>query len=434
MGRSSLEQDRFSCVAFYSSMTFESLSTCRRHCCYYTDTTLAHNNTTNSSQIIRPVLMLRQTPQLLTRYAVRFQYHGGSFLGFSQQQHEDCFTADGTDLRGYTSVETRLRRALHPLLGARHHSDRRLELSDECDKSNSFSSVPLQVSSRTDRRVHALGNTLHVDLPSGFLTPQQLQQGWQYHLSRDRFYSQHGQSASATISDNHPFVRRRLKNSTLFPHVDDYLRSGPGQDIRILRAVEAPSVDWNARFSATERTYVYRILARSLSETNEYASDSAAPFEYDRSWNLTSHKQTPLNIHNMQEAADALVGAHDFTSFRAKGCQQSTPVVEIREITIRSQAYSFLPEHCYLGEADEGRPQLITIVVRGNSFLYRMVRNLVGFLVHVGQQPLSMCSSSSTARARAMDLLQARDRSLAPAMAPAHGLFLAHVQHGDFNF
>lgn len=361
------------------------------------------------------------------RYAVRFQYHGGPFLGFSQQREEDCVTWDGTDLRGYTSVETRLRRALDKLVPSVEEP------------------FELRVSSRTDRGVHALGNTLHVDFPSGILSPAKLLLGWQYHLTRDDLYHR---SQSSDMRHT-----KRIKNASLYPHGDDYVRAGPGRDIYLLNAVEAPLTvrytrndeevdeDWNARFSATERLYVYRILQQSyVADGPEYQKlHCGAPFEWDRSWILKPGQ--PLNLLSMQLAADALVGTHDFSSFRAKGCQQSSPVVQIRDIAVEAQPYGFPQQlsNTVGWESAKGighNHRLITISVRANAFLYRMVRNIVGYLVHVGQQGMG-CDSNSRKKMiqqSTQELLAARDRTLAPSMAPAHGLFLVHVQHGDFNF
>jgi tRNA pseudouridine38-40 synthase len=69
--------------------------------------------------------------------------------------------------------------------------------------------------------------------------------------------------------------------------------------------------------------------------------------------------------------------------------------------------------------------QLVTILFSGNSFLYRQVRNMVSCLVKVGRGRLKPAEVQS--------ILAARNRSRVPGMAPAHGLYLVDVQHGDFN-
>lgn len=357
-----------------------------------------------------------------TRYAVRLQYHGSSFLGFSKQKLEDCVLPDnnGTDIRGYTSVETRLLKALGKLTNTTSTED--------------FS---LQVSSRTDRGVHALGNTLHVNVAPS-LSIQQILHGWRFHLARDDYYSykhHHNHHQQQRDSNNNIFIRQRVREAHLVPRGDDYVRAKPGHDIRIINVTPAPNNEWNARFSATERVYVYRIL-RYGKEQSSNSSIAANPFEWDRAWLL----QTPkcLHVPNMQHAAECLVGEHDFTSFRAKGCQQMNPMVHLKSIQIHSQPYSVFPNVSWRdshqsAQNNNDNAQLVTIVVRGTSFLYHMVRNIVGYLVHVGQQQQQ--PQDSQQRKATLDILHARDRSILPgSMAPAQGLFLAHVQHGDFDF
>lgn len=327
------------------------------------------------------------------RYALRIQYHGGSFLGFMKQKHEDCITND-VDLRGYTSVQSRLERALHRLVG-----------DDGYDN--------LQISSRTDRGVHALGNTLHIDIAENRLTPKQLHLGLNYWLARE-----HSPYDPSTIG------HKRLRDANLVCKGDDWVRHSPMGDVRVLAAAEAPRrmrnlhaigeegewIHWNARFSATSRTYLYRILAgRDI--------DTAAVWEWDRSWRIPY----PLDVEAMRHAAVSATGEHDFTSFRARGCERSSPIMALQSIEIAERPYG----QWELGwGADSASLQLVTILLTGNAFLYRQVRNLTGCLVEVGRGRLAPSAVEQ--------ILAARDRRIAPAMAPAQGLFLANVQHGDF--
>jgi hypothetical protein len=108
--------------------------------------------------------------------------HGSSFLGFSwQDNRENVILPDGTDLRGYRTVEGRLRQALQSLFP-------KTDSDDSKDGGNGFGYENIQVSSRTDRGVHALKNTLHVDLwnRNDNLTTQQIHRGVNYFLSRQR--------------------------------------------------------------------------------------------------------------------------------------------------------------------------------------------------------------------------------------------------------
>ena len=239
---------------------------------------------------------------------------------------------------------------------------------------------------------------------------------------------------------------------------DDWRRHSVSDELRILAAQPAPEVmynpfsvsdpsqptevDWNARFSATQRTYVYRIL--NFNHHDKHGGDGGdggdgwgVPVEWDRSWRLRKW----LNVGEMQRAATLLEGTHDFSSFRGAGCQRQSPIVHIQSIHIHASPYdeaamlwgttttttggSTDPLGSNRGDPD-AFPQLVTITIVGNAFLYRQVRNMVGCLVEVGTGRLSPYY-------KVEDLLRAKDRRLAPGMAPAHGLFLVDVQHGDFH-
>ncbi|MDA0679509.1 MAG: tRNA pseudouridine(38-40) synthase TruA [Proteobacteria bacterium] len=147
--------------------------------------------------------------------------------------------------------------------------------------------------------------------------------------------------------------------------------------------------DFHARFSATCRSYRYLILNR----------DHRSALNRHRAWWVFE----PLDENAMQEAASHLVGEHDFSSFRAAGCQASTPVRNLSELVV-----------CRQGD-------LIAITVRANAFLQHMVRNIAGTLVAVGrgdQQPNWVLS-----------VLADRDRSKGGIAAPPHGLTLIGVEY-----
>ena len=428
-----------------------------------------------------------------TRFAVRLQYHGGPFLGFTQQGEEDCITKDGIDLRGYTSVETCLRRALARLLGGRPERQATRERDSDSEQDHSRRHLyydNIQVSSRTDRGVHALNNTFHIDIcNSRGLQPQKIHRGLNFYLARPDENERTPESDHHHDRDSHPtLVRKRLKGATLHRTGSEWMNTSPAHNIRILNVVPAPErmfippsfrndaslsngegdndnneyMDWNARFSATQRTYVYRILASSAAADGS-SSDWAAPFEWDRSWRVhlpasssSSLKHDPnlINIAEMKRAASFLCGEHDFSSFRAKGCQRTSPIVNMSNIQIHSQPYG-MPSiingwnhqagggllglgtpaeftsqsgdnHAFSASTTTAACQLITILFQGNSFLYRQVRNMTGCLVQVGTGDMTADE--------VRELVQARDRRQAPRMAPAQGLFLAHVQHGEFVF
>jgi len=149
---------------------------------------------------------------------------------------------------------------------------------------------------------------------------------------------------------------------------------------------------FHARFSATGRRYVYRLLVDPV----------RSPLWVGRAgWCFR-----PLDVAAMREAASALVGTHDFTSFRSSQCQAASPVRTMHSLRIH--------EH--------GRFLLFSL--HANAFLHHMVRNLVGGLVYVGlgRQPASWMA----------ELLAARNRSLgAPTYAP-DGLYLTGVDYPGF--
>jgi tRNA pseudouridine38-40 synthase len=147
--------------------------------------------------------------------------------------------------------------------------------------------------------------------------------------------------------------------------------------------------EFHARFAATGRVYQYLILNR-LQRSALYRH---------RAWWV----HEPLDVARMQVAAAALVGEHDFSAFRAAGCQASHATREITRLTL------------------ERRGDLILLEVGANAFLQHMVRNLTGTLVAIGRgdQPPEW----------AADVLAGRNRTAAGMAAPPHGLTLVAVDY-----
>jgi tRNA pseudouridine38-40 synthase len=373
------------------------------------------------------------------RYAVSLQYHGSSFLGFSSHgDREDCLHPDGTDLRGYRSVESRLGQALTDMVGA-----------------NGWRGI--QVSSRTDRGAHAFKNTCHVDIRVEYDTnnnhwpTDRLHRALNFHLGRQQPWFQRDGTSAADCNQERPKTSRtsrRNQVSKQHARLGDYWRRyDPMNEMRVLQVLPAPTDDWHARYSATQRTYLYRIWYSTRRD-----ADYAAPFEWDRAWRVLANKNggAALDVHAIRQAARHLVGEHDFSSFRGKGCQRSSPVTNLMDIQVHSchqrdlsfcsgwttySGASSLLESNNRGSAEEdvserdfvpGQScQLVNLIFTGNAFLYRQVRNLTGCLVDVGRGDLNADTIP--------ELLAGRNRRLAPAMAPPHGLYLVNVQHGDFR-
>jgi tRNA pseudouridine38-40 synthase len=205
--------------------------------------------------------------------------------------------------------------------------------------------VTVHAAGRTDAGVHALGQVAHFDLAKE-TTAFRLSEALNFHLK---------------------------------PH-----------PVAVLDCREAP-LDFHARFSAIERRYRYRIVNRR------------APLTLDkgRAWRIS----VALDAGAMHEAAQILVGRHDFTSFRAADCQAESPVKTLDEITVSRYG-------------DE-----IEIAARARSFLQHQVRNMVGTLRLVGE-----------GKWRARDVkqaLEARDRAAAGPTAPADGLYLVAVRYNE---
>jgi tRNA pseudouridine38-40 synthase len=196
---------------------------------------------------------------------------------------------------------------------------------------------------RTDAGVHALGQVAHVDLAKD----------WESDTVRDAI------------------------NAQLRPH-----------PIAVLSA-ERMAEDFHARFSAAKRHYLYRTLNRR--------ADLA--LERDRAWKIAR----PLDAGAMHEAAQHLVGHHDFTTFRSTECQAKSPIKTLDQLDV-------------VRAGDE-----IRIAVSARSFLHNQVRSMVGSLALVGE---GRWSGDDLRKA-----LEAKDRTACGPVAPACGLYLVRVDY-----
>ena len=164
------------------------------------------------------------------------------------------------------------------------------------------------------------------------------------------------------------------------------------EDIRIQRSEEVP-IDFHPRYCKCWKEYEYRI----------YNAEFANPME--RLYSYFVYKE--LNIENMQKAAAYLVGEHDFKSFCSTATQTENTVRTIYAIEIQKCG------------------QIITIKVRGNGFLYNMVRIIVGTLVQTG---LGFYEPE-----KVKEMLEAEDRTVAGPTAPACGLRLNEIFYDDIT-
>jgi len=151
--------------------------------------------------------------------------------------------------------------------------------------------------------------------------------------------------------------------------------------------------DFHARFGALERQYLFRVIARRPPLT----------FEAGQYWCV----KRQLDIDAMQEAANRLVGHHDFTTFRSTICQAKSPMKTLDELRIEAFPRAFGTEYHFH--------------VRARSFLHNQVRSFVGTLERVGAGSWTPDDVSKA--------LAAKDRAACGPVSPPHGLYLAHVRY-----
>ena len=196
---------------------------------------------------------------------------------------------------------------------------------------------------RTDAGVHALGQVAHMDL----------EKAWRADVVRDAL------------------------NAKLRP------------DPIVVISAEIVDSDFDARFSATQRHYIYKIVVRR------------APLALDKNRVWLVHR--PLDVSVMDRAAQLLVGEHDFTTFRATACQARSPEKTLDLFSVSLEA------------------EKICVRASARSFLHSQVRSMVGSLKMVGEGKWPV--------AKIGQILEKRDRNLCGALAPPHGLYLAQVDY-----
>ena len=165
------------------------------------------------------------------------------------------------------------------------------------------------------------------------------------------------------------------------------------EDIVVQDSCEVPS-DWHPRYQNSRKTYEYRILNRTFSMPTRRLD--------------TYFYYHPLDVEKMKQAASYLVGEHDFKSFCAVGAQVKTTTRTI-----------------YACDVEKDEQGIITIRVKGNGFLYNMVRIIAGTLIRVGGGEL--------APEEIPLILEKKDRAAAGPTAPAHGLTMIGIEYEGEN-
>ncbi len=187
----------------------------------------------------------------------------------------------------------------------------------------------------------------------------------------------------ATGQVAHFDLEKETDADTVRDALNHHLRPKP---IVVLAAEQADEA-FDARFSARARTYQYRIVNRR----------APLALERGRAWQVAA----PLDERAMGEAAKALVGRHDFTSFRGVACQADSPVRTLDELSVARKG------------------EVVVVSARARSFLHHQVRIMTGSLKLVGE---GKWRASDIERA-----LEARDRARGGATAPPDGLYLTEV-------
>lgn len=185
----------------------------------------------------------------------------------------------------------------------------------------------------------------------------------------------------------HVEIAKQIEPFRLMEALNYHLRADP---IAVLDCTEKPD-DWHARFSCTGREYLYRIANRRAPLT----------LDANRAWLI----QQPLDAEAMHRAAQALVGRHDFTTFRSVHCQARDPVKTLDLLTV------------------ERIGQEVHIRAAARSFLHHQVRSMVGCLALVG---LGRWLEEQVAEA-----LHARERAALGLNAPSAGLYFVRALYPD---
>nr|XP_030737617.1 tRNA pseudouridine synthase-like 1 isoform X6 [Globicephala melas] len=268
----------------------------------------------------------------------------------------------GTDFNGVAAVR-----------GAQHAIGVQNYLEEAAERLNSVVPVKFTISSRTDAGVHALSNAAHLDVQrrSGRppFSPEVLTQALNTHL-------------------RHPAIR-------------------------VLQAFRVPS-HFHARHAATSRTYLYRLA------TGCHRPDQLPVFERNRCWAL---RADCLDVAAMREAAQHLLGTHDFRAFQSAGSPATSPVRTLRRASVSPDPASspfVLPE-------ESRRLRFWSLEFESQSFLYRQVRRMTSVLVAVGLGALMP--------AQVKMILESQDPlgRHQSRVAPAHGLFLKAVLYEGFG-
>lgn len=275
------------------------------------------------------------------RYKITIEYDGSYYCGWQRQD-------------GLVSIQGSIEEALKNTVGY---------------------NVDLFGSGRTDAGVHALNQVAHFDLNSDF-SEYKIVQALNFYL-REQTTNRYNEWKKIVKSF-------KIQNKQIFYDLIPFIK----QDISI-KSCEKVSDEFDARFSATERSYKYYI----------YNSRVSSALMQNRAWWVVKE----LNIEKMEEASKFLIGRMDFSSFRAAECQAKSPVKTVN--------------YCSFSKNDD----LIIFEIKAKSFLHHMVRNIIGTLKDVGTGKITIDDFKK--------IIDSKDRKIAGVTAPAYGLYLDKIRY-----
>lgn len=208
-----------------------------------------------------------------------------------------------------------------------------------------------------------------------------------YHVTQKKVKIQGASRTDAKVHARCQVINFFLPKPLPLKNLKKALNANLPKTIRV-RSLEKETKEFHPTLSSKAKIYRYYI----------YNHEIHCPFRKDTAW----HIHHPLDITVMKKAATSLIGEHDFSAFATNGHHEDTIRV-VDEISIEKSG-------C-----------LITVTVKGKSFLYRMVRSIVGTLVYIGRGKLQVEDCKT--------ILEIKDRKKAGPSAPAHGLFLYQIDY-----
>lgn len=314
-----------------------------------------------------------------TRYILGIQYNGSNYSGYAKNNHQFK-----------KSIEECIENAIQKFIGIDNY-------------------LNFKGSSRTDKGVHALRNVSQVDLIRKIPSKN--------HINQLNFNG-----------DVNNFLGSSEDVKILKSGINYYLQQDTGIYVTDVTMTDC---DFDVRGSSTSRTYMYRIITPSINSLNSidhskyYSRSPQSLFQNNLAWNINQ----VLDINAMMKASQLFLGEQDFSSFRNSKCQSISPFRNILALEIHEFNSNSIYSNCNttsnvntLDSLLMKDSTLITINITANAFLLKMCRNIVGILVQVGLNKLSIQDVKN--------IIDAKNRSLVSVRpAPAHGLYLLNVNY-----